>query len=355
MDNNSDLRDAVNELTKNNLTKRIRIAPNIPEKQLKNATANIGTPNGSDVLVLVDDTLMKSGKGGICVTSDGIYWKSFSIKGGVKFDEVKQLEMNLGLSMYFKINGEEIPLGFFSREEIEPFADFLLKVLGFEPTVSAVTHEKETEVPVETSTEEQITAEVIGKETEAQKARVESLIKTLEDPHTDGNSCLGVVNELGQVGSEGAIRALLKAFPLGVNQIRGRKDLVGITEVSVSWAIHQVLTRIDKPVLEGAIIRALNSGNKDEASGAAYAAASFGTKDSRAIEPLIAAIDGKGPYSSDYACGALESIGEPAVEHLNKVLDDESKRDVHDRMRQILKKIRQKRYEIKYSKSDLAK
>ncbi len=354
MAKDSDLRDSVNELINNNFVKRILIAPNIPEKQLRNAIASMGIPNGSDVLVLVDDTFTKSGKGGICVTSDGIYWKKTTVNG-VKFDEVKQLKINLGFWTNFKINGEEIAFGHFSREEIEPFADFLLKVLGFEPTLSEVMHEKEAESSVETPTKEQTTEEVMGKETEAQKARVESLTKTLEDPQTDGNNCLEVVNELGQIGNERAIRVLLKAFPLGVNSIRGRKDLIGLMEVSVDWAIHQVLTRIDKPVLEEAILRALKSGNKDEAHGAAFTTASFGIKDSRAIEPLIAAIDGKGPYSSDYAGGALESIGEPAVGRLNRAFNDESKEDVHERIRQILSKIRQKRYEIEYSKSDTAK
>jgi len=346
MAKNADLQNSLDKLAKNNSTKRVRFAPDIPEKQLKNATASLEIPSGSNILVLVDDTFTKSGKGGICVTNDAIYWKAFSIKGNAKFDDVKQFEANLGFSMNLKINGEKIPLGYFSKEEITPFADFLLEVLGLEQT--------EAEAPVETPTKEPTQA-FTEKETEAQKTLAESFIRELEDPHTDGNTCLGAVNELGQIGTERAIRALVKAFPLGVNQIRGRKDLIGIMEVSVNMAIHYALQRIDKSVLGEAIVRALSSEGKDEANGAAYAAASFGIKDSRAIEPLIAAINGKGFYSSDYAACALESIGEPAVERLTEALKDESKKDVHERIQQILKKIQQKRYKGKFSKPDAAK
>lgn len=342
MAKNSDLRDSLEKLARNNSAKRVHLAPDIPEKLLKNATASLEIPRGSNILVLVDDTLTKSGKGGICVTSDAIYWK----KGSVSFDDVKQLEINLGFWVNFKINGKEIPLGHFSGEEIEPFAAFLLGVLGLEPT--------EAEAPVETATKEQTQA-VIEKETEAQKTRAESLIKALEDPLTDGNTCLSAVNELGQIGTERALRALFKAFPLGVNQMRGRKDLIGLVEVSGNMAIHVVLAGIDKPVLEEAIIKALNSDDKDVANGAAYAAVSFGTTDSRAIEPLIAAIDGKCLYSWDYAAYTLESIGEPAVERLTKALEDENKKDVHGRIQQILAKIRRKRYKGKFSKPDTGK
>lgn len=342
MAKNSDLKNFLDKLAKNNFAKRVHLAPNIPEKLLKNATSSMEIPSGSNILVLVDDTFTKSGKGGICVTSDAIYWK----KGNAKFDDVKQFEVNLGFFVNFKINGEEMSLGHFSGEEIAPFAGFLLEVLGFKPT--------EAEAPVETPTKEPTQA-FMEKETEAQKTRAESLIKALEDPHTDGNTCLGIVNELEQIGTERTIRALVKAFPLGVNQIRGKKDLIGIMEVSVNMAIHYALQRIDKAVLGEAIVRALSSEDKDEANGAAYAAASFGIKDSRAIEPLIAAINGKVFYSSDYAACALESIGEPAVERLTEALKDESKKDVHERIQQIFKKIYQKRYKGKFSKPDAAK
>lgn len=125
---NKDLTNALEELSQNNFAKRVHIAPALPEKQLKNAISSMRVPGGSNILVLVDDSLTKSGKGGICVTSDGIYWKKLLTKGGIKFDDIKQFSANLGFLMAFKINGQEIPLDHFSREEIQPFVDFLIDI-----------------------------------------------------------------------------------------------------------------------------------------------------------------------------------------------------------------------------------
>jgi len=124
-----DLRNSLDKLRKTNFAKRVHVAPGIPEKQLRNATASMGVPAGSDVLLLVDDSLTKSGKAGICVTSDQICWKKLGTKGSVKFDDVKQFDAKLGFFITFKINGQEIPLDQFSKEEIRPFADFLLDIV----------------------------------------------------------------------------------------------------------------------------------------------------------------------------------------------------------------------------------
>lgn len=125
---NKDLTNALEELSQNNFAKRVHIAPALPEKQLKNAISSMRVPGGSNILVLVDDSLTKSGKGGICVTSDGIYWKKLLTKGSIKFDDIKQFSANLGFLMAFKINGREIPLDHFSKEEIQPVVDFLIDI-----------------------------------------------------------------------------------------------------------------------------------------------------------------------------------------------------------------------------------
>ena len=124
-----DLRNSLDKLRKTNFAKRVHVAPGIPEKQLRNATASMRVAAGSDVLILVDDSLTKSGKAGICVTSDRICWKKLGTKGSVKYDDVKQFDAKLGFLVTFKINGQEISLDYFSKEEIKPFADFLLDIV----------------------------------------------------------------------------------------------------------------------------------------------------------------------------------------------------------------------------------
>jgi len=168
------------------------------------------------------------------------------------------------------------------------------------------------------------------------------LIKLLEDERTDGEVCTSIVVALGKIGGERVIEALVKAFPCSVNEIRGRKNPIGLMEVSVSMAISHVLGGIGKPVVEEAIIRALKSDNKDVARGAAATAIAFGIKDNRTIQPLIKAIDGKCLYGWDNAARALESIGKPAVELLTKALEDENEKDAHERIKQILEKIQKK-------------
>lgn len=129
------LKIALKELKQNNLSDRVYIYPLIPEKKLKNAISCMGVPDNSPILVLIDDTLFKSGKGGACVTSDTIYWKQFLEKGSIKFNDIKQLETKFGITKVMKINGNEIFLSQFSEKEVQPLIDFLLEVtrLKLEP------------------------------------------------------------------------------------------------------------------------------------------------------------------------------------------------------------------------------
>jgi len=69
------------------------------------------------------------------------------------------------------------------------------------------------------------------------------LDKLLEDDGTDGELCLSIVGALGQIGGERAIRALTKAMS---DEFRGKKDLIGLMEVSVGMAATHAIRRIRK-------------------------------------------------------------------------------------------------------------
>ena len=49
MAKNPDLQNSLDKLAKNKTTKRICLAPDISEKQLKNATSNFEIPAGSNI------------------------------------------------------------------------------------------------------------------------------------------------------------------------------------------------------------------------------------------------------------------------------------------------------------------
>jgi len=233
MDRNSDvtksvtdqnLRNTLDKLIKNNFSKRVYITPNIPEKQLRNAIASMAIPEGSNVLALVDDSFTRSGKAGICVDSDGIYWKKYGVKRSVKFDSVKQFDMKLGFLINFKINGQEISLDHFSKEEIQPFADFLLDILGFG------------QVPVGAAEKKDV------------QAQFESLIESLEK--SKYHWCSGTIEKLGKLGDERAVVPIIKVLEEG--SIGDRK----------SAAI--ALGRIGGEKARDALIKCLDSGGDGE-------------------------------------------------------------------------------------------
>jgi len=197
---NSNLRDSLDKLAKTNFAKRVHVAPGIPEKQLRNATESMGVSAGSDVLVLVDDSLTKSGKAGICVTNDGIYWKKLGTKGNVKFGGVKQFDTKLGFLITFKINGQEIPLGQFSKEEINPFADFLLDVVTPKRKQAQVTKK-----PIKPKIEKTLNITEL-----TAKKDVEGLIKALR--HKRAQVRQTAARALGEMGDERAVKSLIRVL-----------------------------------------------------------------------------------------------------------------------------------------------
>ncbi len=187
------------------------------------------------------------------------------------------------------------------------------------------------------------------------------LDKLLEDNGTDGELCLSIVGALGQIGGERAIRALTKAMS---DEIRGKKDLIGLMEVSVSMATTHAIKRIGEPAVEPLIrileeesrnanpiairdmtirerLAARSSAADKMATGAADALGII--RDNRAIEPLVKALAYNGYLEiCDRAAAALGNIGESAVESLTKALEDENEK-VRERAKEILKWIQKKK------------
>lgn len=187
-----------------------------------------------------------------------------------------------------------------------------------------------------------------------------ALAKLLENDRTDGEVCISIVNALGQIGGERAIKSLTEAMS---DNIRGRKDLIGLMEVSVAMAATHAIEKIGEPAVEPLIriledesrkanpIAALDMTIRDRLAArasaadmmAAGAADALGIiKDNRAIEPLIKALEYDGYLKiCDNAAVALQKIGEPAIEPLTKALEDENEK-VRERAKKILKEIQKK-------------
>jgi HEAT repeat protein len=147
---------------------------------------------------------------------------------------------------------------------------------------------------------------------------VPHLVQQLEEAKTDGVVCLAIVNALGKIGDEKAIEALVRAMSDPKNDIRGKKDLVGLMEISVRMAAAYSLAGIGKPAVK-ALIKTLESGNSIGAQFAAEALGIIGADE--AIEPLIMALKPNAVGQS--AALALARIGEPAVESLRRAADSE--------------------------------
>jgi hypothetical protein len=300
------LRNWLHKLTKSNSAKRVHVTPDIPEKQLRNATASMGIPAGSHVLVLVDDSLTKSGKGGICVTSDGMYWKKLLAKGSVKFGDVKQFDMNLGFWMTFKINGQEISLDQFSKKEIQPFADFLLNVLGLEQTPAGITKKK---------------AGVKKKSSRVTKKDTEALMRKRPD-----------VRELeAKEDAKGLIKAL--------------KDERKKVRAAAARALGQIA---DKRAVEPLMWML-----KDESMKVREAAARALGRivDKRAVEPLMQILEDESGKVREAAVRALGSIGDKrAIKRLSKFLeygDTEGAGNIKEAARVALLKINEGKVSIK--------
>lgn len=135
--NSSDLKSTENEILKkalgafaeSNKAKKIHFAPGIPQKKVVNATNKMKVPYGQNVLVLIDDTLMESGKEGLVITSDYVCWNSEGDSGCMEIKKIKSFNFKLGFVIKILINSNNITLVSFLKEEIQPFTDFFSSYL----------------------------------------------------------------------------------------------------------------------------------------------------------------------------------------------------------------------------------
>lgn len=134
----SNLTDLLNELVQTNRSRRIYLSPNIPQKQLTNAIKSMSIPDNSNILVLVDNTIMGSGKGGIFITEDAIYLKDIFLKENIRINEVTKFEVKAEKNQVVNINDKVIALIGFTKEEIQPFLDFVCKILPTEQNTTSV-------------------------------------------------------------------------------------------------------------------------------------------------------------------------------------------------------------------------
>lgn len=95
-----------------------------------NAVKKMEIQSNRNILALFDTSISRSGKSGICVTDDGIYWKEIKI-GSTKFDHINPLNIEIDLCKSIKINGKELLLvQLLKYKEYCHFADFLSCLLG---------------------------------------------------------------------------------------------------------------------------------------------------------------------------------------------------------------------------------
>ena len=125
---NQNFKNALDKLKRDNWCERILIEPSIPEKKLKNAISSIGVKDNSSILVIVDDSVFQSGKRGVVITEDSVYWKESFNKGSIKIENINSVEAKKGFVDALTINGNDITLGQFSVKEIQPLSDFLNEI-----------------------------------------------------------------------------------------------------------------------------------------------------------------------------------------------------------------------------------
>jgi len=133
---------SLEKLKQNNISDRVYVSPLIPEKKLKNATSCMGITGDNPILILIDDTLFKSGKGGACVTSEALYWKQPMERGSIKLNDIKQLETKFGVKNVIRVNEYIIELYYFNENELQPFIDFLSGVSWLEPAPVTILNKK---------------------------------------------------------------------------------------------------------------------------------------------------------------------------------------------------------------------
>lgn len=262
-----------------------------------NAIKKMEIPSNCNILALFDTSISRSGKSGICVTDDGIYWKERKI-GSTKFDHINPLNIEIDLCKSIKINGKELLLvQLLKYKEYCHFADFLSCLLGLEQTpagplykdenakidlLTKVLHDRKADTKLcikivetlgkigdERSTEELIKSlkdpdtyfpsylvsnekvcikisETLGKI--GGDRATETLIDLLDDMKTNGQLCLTIAHALGHIGDERSIKALKRATKDGV---RGKRNAFGLLDPQLSLVAWVLLENIKRENNEG--------------------------------------------------------------------------------------------------------
>ncbi|WP_206194655.1 hypothetical protein [Shewanella chilikensis] len=85
------------------------VAPNIPSKKAKNASACYGMPASVNIYAIVDSTVFGSAKNGLAFTSEGLFWKNdwttTSAKNHMSWEEL------INTSQEHAVDGSELWLG----------------------------------------------------------------------------------------------------------------------------------------------------------------------------------------------------------------------------------------------------
>ncbi|MGG7093846.1 hypothetical protein ACN0IJ_09400 [Shewanella indica] len=85
------------------------VAPNIPSKKAKNASACYGMPASVNIYAIVDSTVFGSAKNGLAFTSEGLFWKNdwttTSAKNQMSWEEL------INTSQEHAVDGSELLLG----------------------------------------------------------------------------------------------------------------------------------------------------------------------------------------------------------------------------------------------------
>ncbi|WP_345847617.1 hypothetical protein [Shewanella algae] len=85
------------------------VAPNIPSKKAKNASACYGMSSSVDIYAIVDSTVFGSAKNGLAFTSEGLFWKNdwttTSVKNHMSWEEL------INTSQEHAVDGSDLWLG----------------------------------------------------------------------------------------------------------------------------------------------------------------------------------------------------------------------------------------------------
>ncbi|BCV65500.1 hypothetical protein TUM17387_08590 [Shewanella carassii] len=147
------------------------VAPNIPSKKAKNASACYGMSSSVDIYAIVDSTVFGSAKNGLAFTSEGLFWKNdwttTSAKNHMSWEEL------INTSQEHAVDGSELLLG--------QGCAFGMAGSGMKPAVLLTLLEK-------------LAQKIQGNTGATETAEVSNVAQADVTPATDANSDVSVSN-----------------------------------------------------------------------------------------------------------------------------------------------------------------